>query len=398
MRHHLRLSAAALGLAVLLLLSTGSVGEVADDNEGIVVEADTEGIFDPSDLSGLGALDLGDLVEDLEVPTPAPTKTPTPTKTPKPTKTPEPPWLTSRHYPKDKINFEDEIWEIMTAKWGLKDFQAAGLMSSIQAESSFCPYNVQGMGGSDDRGAYLYDAGDSVGFGLCQWTSSGRKANLQDFAASRGSADLVWDFDTQMAFMAQELDIKVVKATKTLYEAAEWTVMRYERPNQRYANSWPGTRYEKGLAIYKNHTGKAYEESALEFSVKYGKNDVLAAGTLALDAEAMGSLTVTSNYYWRLTQTDVGEVNADEADEAPWLAVKGPSFYYPTQTEDCVCGYAGEKALALSVAQPLEPGKDYRATLRFEIYRGKREVRTVKITVTGPEAEATEGQKVEEAR
>ena len=66
-------------------------------------------------------------------------------------------------------------------------------------------------------------------------------------------------------------------------------------------------------------------------------------------------------------------------------------------TEDCVCGYAGEKALALSVARPLEPGKDYRATLRFEIYRGKREVRTVKITVTGPEAEATEEQNTEEA-
>jgi len=75
--------------------------------------------------------------------------------------------------------------------------------------------------------------------------------------------------------------------------------------------------------------------------------------------------------------------------------VKGPSFYYPTLTEDCVCGYAGEKALALSVARPLEPGKDYRATLRFEIYRGKHEVRTVKITVTGPAA--VEEQNTEEA-
>ena len=385
MRHHLRLSGAALGLAALLLLPAGSVGEVAEDNEALVIEADPDTVFDPSDMGGLGALELGDLVMDLEVPTPEPTKTPAPTKTP------EPPWLTSRHYPKDKVNFENEIWDILTGKWGLKDFQAAGLMSSIQAESSFSPYNVQGMGGSDDRGAYLYDAGDRVGFGLCQWTSSGRKANLQAFAASRGSADLVWDFDTQMAFMRRELDMEVLRATKTLYEAAEWTVMRYERPSQRYANSWPGTRYEKGLAIYKKHTGKAYAEPALTFSVLYGKNDALAAGTLALDAEAMGSVTVTSNYYWRLTQVDAGE-----ADEAPWLAVKGPSFYYPTLTEDCVCGYAGEKALALSVARPLEPGKDYSATLRFEIYRGKREVRTVKITATGPEA--TEEQNTEEAR
>ena len=31
----------------------------------------------------------------------------------------------------------------------------------------------------------------------------------------------------------------------------------------------------------------------------------------------------------------------EEIDAAPWLAVKGLSFYYPTLTEDCVCGYAG---------------------------------------------------------
>lgn len=384
MRHRLLSPAAALGLAALLLLPAGLAGAVAEEND-IVIEADADALFDPSEMGGLDALDLGDLDMDLEVPTPEPTKTPKPTRTPSPTKEPKPPWLTSRNYPKDKINFEDEIWKILTARWGLTDFQAAGLMSSIQAESSFCPYNAEGMGGSDDRGEYLYDPGDSVGFGLCQWTSSGRKANLQRFAASRGSEDLVWDFDTQMAFMRQELDMDVLKATKTLYEAAEWTVMRYERPSQRYANSWPGTRYEKGLAIYKKHTGKAYEEPESAFTVKYGESDALEAGALALDAGAMGSLKVSSNYYWRLTQAETGEEG-----EAPWLAVKGPAFYYPTLTEDCVCGYAceGEKALALSAARPLEPGVTYSATLRFEIYRGAHEVRTVKIVVTGPEAKA----------
>lgn len=394
MIRHLRLSAAALGLSVLLLLPAGPCGAMAEEEDEIAIDLEADGIIEPSDI---GALDLAvdldtDLAVDLvapEAPTPEPTKTPKPTRTPAPTKKPEekPPWLTSPHYPKDKINFENEIWGILTQKWGLEAFQAAGLMSSIQAESSFCPYNVQGMGGSDDRGAYLYNTGDSVGFGLCQWTSSGRKANLLSFAASRGSRDLVWDFDTQMAFMQRELDMNALKATKTLYEAAEWTVMRYERPNQRYANSWPGTRYEKGCTIYRKHTGKAYEEPALEFSVYYGDNNALEAGALALSAEAMGRLTVSSNYYWRLTQVD-----ADTVEEKPWLAVKAPSFYYPTVTEDCVCGYAGQKALALSVVQHLEPGKDYAATLRFEIYRGKHEIRTVKIIVTGPQtpAEATE--------
>ena len=52
--------------------------------------------------------------------------------------------------------------------------------------------------------------------------------------------------------------------------------------------------------------------------------------------------------------------------------------------EPCVCGYAcdGDKALTLTVAAPPEPGQTYSATLRFEIYRGKREIRTVKVTTT----------------
>ena len=378
MRHHLRQSA-ALGLAALLLLSAGFAGTAVAIGE-VAIDTEEDVVIESIELDGLDGLDLNGLSSELETPTEAPTKEPEPTNTPKPTAEPEekPPWLTSKNYPKDKINFEKEIWSILTRKWGLSDFQAAGLMSSIQAESSFCPYNAQGMGGSDDRGAYLYDAQDAVGFGLCQWTSSGRKAALLGFARSRGSVDLVWDFDTQMAFMRQELDMKTLKATKTLYEAAEWIVMRYERPNQIYVNSWPGTRYEKGRRIFKNHTGKDYVEPDLAFSVKYGKNNALEAGTLALDPDAMGSLTVESNYYWRLSLTD-----ADEIDGAPWLAVKCPSFYYPTLTQDCVCGYAcdGEKALALSVAQPLEPGNTYRATLRFEIYRGAREVKTVSVVV-----------------
>ena len=398
MRHHQRMLAAALGLAALAMLPAGPVGAgwaTAETGE-LVIETDEAVTIDDVAVDGLDALDLGDISMDLTTPTAAATSTPaptaTPTPTPSPTATPAPPWLTSVHYPKDKINFEQEIWRIMTGKWGLADYQAAGLMSSILAESSFSPYNAQGMGGPDDRGKYLYDPQDAVGFGLCQWTSSGRKAALLRFASARGSGDLVWDFDTQMDFMRQELDMKTLKATKTLYEAAEWAVMRYERPSQRYPNSWPGTRYEKGRRIYKNHTGKAYVEPALKFSVRTGDEktgmvDVPEAGTLALDVDAPLSLTVNSNYYWRLTQVDYDKVIHDEVEEKSWLDIQCPSFYYPSRMEPCVCGYGcdGDKALTLTVTTLPEPGQTYSATLRFEIYRGKREIRTVKVTATAPE-------------
>ena len=75
-----------------------------------------------------------------------------------------------------------------------------------------------------------------------------------------------------------------------------------------------------------------------------------------------------------------------DANVEGWLEVKCPSFYYPkSRTEDCVCGYAcdGDKTLTLAFATPPKAGETYRATLRFEIYRGVREAKTVTITVDG---------------
>ena len=133
MRHHLRLPAAALGLAALLALPAGPVGIGAmAQAEEVVIESEETVTIDAVTADGLDALDLGDLSMDLTAPTvapadtPTPTPTPTATPTPEPTATPAPPWITSVHYPKDKINFETEIWDIMTGKWGLTDYQAAG--------------------------------------------------------------------------------------------------------------------------------------------------------------------------------------------------------------------------------------------------------------------------------
>ena len=173
--------------------------------------------------------------------------------------------------------------------------------------------------------------------------------------------------------------MSALKATETLYEAAEWTVMRYERPSQKYANSWPGTRYEKGRKIFKKFTGADYGEPELRFSVTHGGNEVPEAGEVTLAADGSATLTVTSNYYWRLTQV--------AATAEDWLDVQCASFYYPSRKEPCVCGYAceGGKKLTLTVATPPAPGETYTATLRFEIYRGKHEIKTVKVSVTGAE-------------
>ena len=371
-----------LALAMLLALPFAALSEAAPEapeTGAVEVDAGEEAGAEsmPGEVGGMSLLDLsGEGSEGVESePTPEVTNTPEPT--PAPTKVPIP-WLTSRHYPKDKINFEDEIWDILTGKWGLTDFQAAGLMSSIQAESSFCPYNAQDMGGSDDRGEYLFSTGDSVGFGLCQWTSAGRKEGLRRYARSQGSSDLVWDFDVQMGYMAREIDVDSLKEAGSLYDVAEWTVLKYERPNLRYRNSWPGTRYEKGLEIYRNHTGRDYDEPPLRFSATWNGMDAANPEGVRLSLDGAATLTVNSNYYWRLEQV--------EPTAAGWLDVRCAQVYNPQATELCVCGYAseGDKALTLTAAKRPGPGETYAATLRFEIYRGGHAVVEVPVSMKSP--------------
>lgn len=360
---------AALLLSLFAALAEDPAGEQdeapAEAEEFLLEDSDPEAL--PEELDGFMLPDGEDL-GDLEV---KPERTTAPTQAPK-----DIPWLSSVNYPADKINFEGEIWSTLTGRWGLAEYQAAGLMSSILAESSFCPYNVQGRGGSDDRGTYVYDVDDSVGFGLCQWTSSGRKAALRSYAARHGSEDLVWDFDIQMGYMASEIDLAALKSTRTLYEAAEWAVLRYERPDQSHANSWPGTRYEKSRQIFKNHTGRRYKEPKLRFRVESGGGDALGAGECVVGIGAPAKLTVQSNFYWRLEQKD--------ATADGWLEVRCPSLYRPDQLEECVCGYAcdGEKPLTLTVAKLPPVGRTWRTTLCFEIYRGRHTVKTLPVSVT----------------
>lgn len=291
--------------------------------------------------------ELDEFVIGEDEPEPSASPEPTAAQTPMPTLEPG-----SLNYSADKVNFEGEIWSILTRRWGLTDFQAAGLMSSLYAESSFCPYNAQNHEGVDDRGHYKFRTGDGVGFGLCQWTSSGRKAALKRYAEQRGDANLVWDFDIQMGYMQSEINLSALKETQTLYEATEWAVLRYERPNQAYENSWPGNRYRIALQIYQAHTGKAYDEPALAFEVTTEDGTNALGGFILFGA---GEIAVTSNYYWRLSYKPI------------WLNVEAPDYYDQEAWKPCACGYGGTTTLRLSTIIP-PYAREHQ--LHFEVYRG----------------------------
>ena len=137
------------------------------------------------------------------------------------------------------------IWDFLFRQ-GLPAPAVFGLMGNIQAESAFIPNNLQDsyerrLGFNDvtytaavDSGAYGNFAGDKAGYGLCQWTSDGRKAGLLSLACSRGVS--VGDMGVQLDYLMQELNgayrgvLNALKGATTIRYASDIVLTQFERP------------------------------------------------------------------------------------------------------------------------------------------------------------------------
>ena len=116
------------------------------------------------------------------------------------------------------------IYKYLTQTMGLNTAAACGVMTNINAESAMSPINLQNtynsrFGLSDSeytkrvdkgKGSYKTSGGtsknfktDSGGYGLCQWTSSGRKTNLLNRALSQKTS--VGNINMQLGFLETEL-------------------------------------------------------------------------------------------------------------------------------------------------------------------------------------------------
>lgn len=145
------------------------------------------------------------------------------------------------------------IWNYLF-KQGFSAPAVFGLMGNIQAESALRPDNLQDsyekkLGYSDAAYVQAVDSGayddsfckDQAGFGLCQWTSSGRKANLLNFAHARGKS--IADMGMQLDFLMQELNgayksvLNGIKAAKTIREASDIVLTRFECPADQSENA-----------------------------------------------------------------------------------------------------------------------------------------------------------------
>lgn len=126
------------------------------------------------------------------------------------------------------------------------EFGVFGLMGNLGRESGFSPNNLQNSGNNRlnmtdeaytkavDDGVYTKFVGDSIGYGLAQWTSAGRKAGLYDLAKKLGVS--IGDENMQIDYIIQELNtgykkvLNYLKSVSNIKDATRYVMKYYEGP------------------------------------------------------------------------------------------------------------------------------------------------------------------------
>lgn len=195
---------------------------------------------------------------------------------------------------------EKNIYEKLLAAIG-NEYGVCGLMGNIQKESGMCSINMQNsyeskLGMNDaqytsavDSGAYADFCTDRVGYGLCQWTSAGRKTGLLNYARATGRS--VGNEDMQIEWLLHELStsyknvLNVLKTAKSVKEASDCVVTKYEKPrsvlpgsSESVRNKTLSERQKLGEEIYNRYCNKG-EVAKMEIKqILLTKNDCYKAG------------------------------------------------------------------------------------------------------------------------
>lgn len=151
------------------------------------------------------------------------------------------------------------------------DYGVFGLMGNLQAESGLRANNMQNsyetkLGMTDDsymkavdNGTYKNFCTDRVGWGLCQWTSAGRKTGLYNYAKQCNVS--IGDESMQVEWLIYELNtsyksvlLSLKKAT-SVKEASDVVVTKFERPKNQ-SNEVLLKRQKYGEELYKKYVKK----------------------------------------------------------------------------------------------------------------------------------------------
>ena len=189
------------------------------------------------------------------------------------------------------------------------EYGVAGLWGNIYAESAGRSNNLQTsyeskLGYSDetytkavDDGSYTNFVHDSAGYGLAQWTYYSRKQELLDFA--KASNKSIGDFQMQIEFLWQELQkyasvIYILKNAKSVKEASDIVMIRYERPNDT-SDQAKNTRAKYGIDFYNTYS----KVDPMSGRKTYVLNDLhyLKEGDYCLEVKNVQYLLIAHGYF-----------------------------------------------------------------------------------------------------
>lgn len=173
------------------------------------------------------------------------------------------PWVTYEVVTPTATKDDRLIWDMLMADLG-NPYGAAALMGNYEAESAMLSINLQNTANSkfnitDMEYTMEVDSGerdfqDGKGYGLAQWTSSGRKGKLLKYAKEKGVS--IGELSMQVEFSLQELKTsyksvyKILKESKDLRECSNAVLIKYEAPASKNKQSTQDARYEKSLKWY----------------------------------------------------------------------------------------------------------------------------------------------------
>jgi len=175
-----------------------------------------------------------------------------------------------------------KITDTMKKTWshlissGMTKEGAAGLMGNLYSESGIIPTRVETLclqrlreagklytdatytafvdDGTISRAEFLHPlSGRQYGYGLCQWTSPGRKGKLYDHCKARKAS--IGDLDAQLDFLITELQQSypsvwhVLTSTDSIKEASDIVLTKFEMPAD-CSQSVKSTRAGYGQQIY----------------------------------------------------------------------------------------------------------------------------------------------------
>lgn len=186
---------------------------------------------------------------------------------------------------------EEKVWYAMIEA-GFSEYATAGAMGNFYWESGFRCNNLQdtsetSLGMSDDEyttavdsGTYTNFVNDSAGYGLAQWTTSGRKDGLLRYAQSKSGVSISNE-NMQIEYMLAELGVSNAASSCATYqllsrhgydadswknaenesEAATAFCYSFERPSS--GDGIP-RRVSKAIEYYAKYHGKTRPEFTVE--------------------------------------------------------------------------------------------------------------------------------------